>query len=228
VSFHSYAKETLPRVLPRWLYPSLHNLYLEVKIDRIHRRGCREARRYSGQRGVRLHVGCGEVRKPGWVNIDLFGDCELHLDIRRGLPFDDGSAAVIYGEHFFEHLEYVDEARHFLSEAYRVLEPGGLFSLGVPDAEESLRAYAAGDRGFFQRERELWPPYPDWCDTPMHHVNYTFRYGQQHKYAYDLETLARTLSKAGFQDPQRRPFNPELDSEYRRVCTLYVEARKPA
>jgi len=41
---------------------------------------------------------------------------------------------------------------------------------------------------------EWWGP--KWCDTPMHCVNYLFRQGREHKYAYDEETLHRVLHAA--------------------------------
>ena len=40
-----------------------------------------------------------------------------------------------------EHLDYPGQVKSFLKEAYRVLRPGGIFSVGVPDAELSIRAY---------------------------------------------------------------------------------------
>jgi len=59
----------------------------------------------------------------------------------------------------------------------------------------------------------------------MHHVNYLFRQGGEHKYAYDCETLALTLTRAGFREVSRREFDPALDSESRRE-SLFMKARK--
>src|SRR5262249_9555973 len=113
-----------------------------------------------------------------------------------------------------------------LRESYRVLVPGGLFSVAVPDAEVGLIAYATRDEPMFERAHRMrWCP--DWCDTPMHQVNYMFRQGHEHKYAYDCESLARILEHAGFVEANRRDFDPALDSESRRVATLYMDARKP-
>jgi predicted SAM-dependent methyltransferase len=148
----------------------------------------------------------------------------LPTDLRRDLPFSDSTATMVYGEHFFEHLEYPTDTSQFLSEALRILRPNGLLSLGVPDAELALKAYVA---------KETWSSEcvgairPDWCDTPMHCLNYVFRQGNEHKYAYDFETLRRVVEKAGFRDVKRREFNPDLDSEARRIGALYIDARKP-
>jgi len=49
-------------------------------------------------------------------------------------------------------------------------------------------------------------------------------FGQDHLYAYDVETLAARLTSAGFVDIAQRPYDPARDS---RAYTLYVDARKP-
>jgi hypothetical protein len=46
------------------------------------------------------------------------------------------------------------------------------------------------------------------------------------RYAYDFETLRLTIESAGFIEV-KRDFDPTLDTEARRVGTLYAEARKP-
>jgi hypothetical protein len=60
----------------------------------------------------------------------------------------------------------------------------------------------------------------------MHCINYVFRQGNEHKYAYDFETLRDVVEKAGFRDVKRREFNADLDSEARRIGTLYIDAKK--
>ena len=67
---------------------------------------------------------------------------------------------------------------------------------------------------------------PAWCDTPMHCVNYVFRQGCEHKYAYDEETLARVLEGVGFASVSRRSFNPSTDAPNHAVGSLCMVARK--
>ena len=61
----------------------------------------------------------------------------------------------------------------------------------------------------------------------MHSVNYLFRQGTEHKYAYDLETLVRVLEQSGFEKVARREPEAGLDLEGRRSHTLYVDGFKP-
>jgi hypothetical protein len=62
----------------------------------------------------------------------------------------------------------------------------------------------------------------------MDHINYHFRQNTEHKYAWDHETLARKLRQFGFTGVVRREFDPTLDSESRKIGTLYLTALKPA
>jgi hypothetical protein len=61
----------------------------------------------------------------------------------------------------------------------------------------------------------------------MHVVNYVFRQGREHKYAYDEETLRAVLLAAGFEDVRRRPFNQATDAENHVIGSLCMLARKP-
>lgn len=212
------------RALPRGLEEAVGHLLFELWILAKHLRGRLRARRYAGASELRLNLGCGSNVKPGWVNIDLAREADLALDLRKRLPFRDGSCALVYSEHFFEHLVYPGEADLHVREAYRVLRPGGVLSLGVPDAEETLLAYVNRDDEYFRIAKERW--HPSWCKTPMDHVNYAFRQGTQHKYAWDFETLERLLSESGFSEIRRRDFDPVLDSSSRQFGTLYVDAVK--
>lgn len=208
------------------LRKAYRNFLNELAIQRLHRSSLKRLRRFSAGSNLRLNLGCGSNVKVGWINIDLFPkEADLHLDLRENFPFRDESVSFVYCEHFFEHLEYPDQALKFLRESWRVLLPDGIFSVGVPDTELTLNAYITGDEDYFRFVRERW--HPNWCDTRMHHVNYHFRQGTEHKYAYDFETLAQVLEQVGFVSVAKRSFNPDLDSEARRTGTLYVDARKP-
>lgn len=215
--------------LTRGTKRALANLAQEVRLERKHRAGVRRARALAGHKQLKLHLGCGSNRKPGWVNVDLFNpSADIALDLRERLPFDDGSVAEIYSEHVLGHFDYPIDARHLLSECLRVLEPGGVFNIGVPDHQRAYRAYAEKDHEYFGKRRlrsYLLTEEP----TLMHQLNYCIREEGLHKYSYDEETLISVLTGIGFESVVRRPFNPSLHYARRsHVPTVYVEARKPA
>jgi glycosyltransferase involved in cell wall biosynthesis/predicted SAM-dependent methyltransferase len=217
--------EKLTAPLPGGLRDAVRTLFMEISFARMHRRGVRQARAYRTARHLQIHLGCGDNYKPGWVNIDLGKKADVTLDLRRALPFPAEAAAYIYGEHFFEHIDYPQPATLLLHEYYRLLEPGGALSLVVPDMELVLNAYVNGGTEEYYAAQQRW--HPAWCETHMDHINYNFRQDGEHRYAYDFETLSKLLEHAGFVDVRRRAFDPALDRPERRVGSLYVSCKKP-
>jgi predicted SAM-dependent methyltransferase len=211
---------------PEGLRTALRLLRDEIGLYRSHRKGAKKARAYAGRTELRLNIGCGPNRKDGWVNIDIFSpQADLTLDMREPLPFADGSATIIYSEHFFEHLDYPGITKRFLKESYRILKPGGTFSVGVPDTQWPLEAYVGpDDRGYFPFAKAAW--HPAWCETRLEQINYHFRQDGEHRFAYDFETLHHALSEAKFANIRQRAFDGNLDTENRKVGTLYVDAVK--
>jgi SAM-dependent methyltransferase len=221
-------KSSVREAIPRGLWRALHGLREEVNTYRKHRTGLRGAKRYTARRDLKLNIGCGPNYKRGWVNIDLEGTPDLFLDMRERLPFADSSVEFIYSEHFFEHLDFPDDTRRFLSESYRVLKSAGTFRVCVPETSWPLRDYVGvGDGSWLAAcERGEWIR-PAWCKTKLDHVNYHFRQDGEHRYAYDFETLKAALSEAGFDNISQAAFDPKMDDLSRHLGSLYVECVKP-
>lgn len=218
-------KQLLKRHTTNGFRSSLRHVRYEANAFRKHRKGIRNARKFSGQQHLKLHIGCGSKIKKAWINIDLSPQADISLDVREPLPFLENSCSIIYSEHFLEHLDYPEHVDSFLTECYRILEPEGLFSVGVPDTEWPIAEYNRQmSEGYFEIAKERW--HPEWCQTEMEHINYHFRQNDEHRFAYDFKTLAHALSRAGFQKIKRREFDPDLDSEDRKFGTLYVHAVK--
>jgi predicted SAM-dependent methyltransferase len=186
-------------------------------------------RRYRGSQALLVNLGCGAKGLEGWINVDSvrLPGVSCVWDSRRGLPFPDGSVRAIFCEHFLEHIDYDDEAPRLLSDCVRVLEPGGVLRLVVPDAERYVRAYVAEDWSEMRKLRS--------CDrfrTKMEVMNQVFRQGIQHKFAYDYETLAALCRRAGFAKVERMAFGHStiselaIDQPRRAAESLYVEATK--
>jgi len=218
-------KTSVKKLFSAGLWSAIRNLVTEVRLTPLRRRGRRKARAYSGRTQLKLNIGCGPNLKTGWVNIDMLPTVDLPLDMRDPIPLQDGCAALIYTEHFLEHLDYPSDAMRFLSECQRLLQPGGVISIGVPDTRWPLESYAGVKDGeYFRFVKKHF--HPAWCQTPMEHINYHFRQDAEHRFAYDFETLSHALKQAGFGTVRERQFDGALDSEQRRTGTLYVEAAK--
>lgn len=182
----------------------------------------------SRRRGLRIHLASGSNPQPGWVNVDASPKADLRTDLRRGLPLPSGSAAMIFCEHFLDHVSYPHLTSRVLRECHRVLAPGGTLRLVLHDAELLARAYVARDVEFF---RTIGYP-----DRPfIEGLNDMFRFQGFHQFIHDHESLERLLRDAGFQQIVRSSHRgsaiPELNLDYegmdRRVQSMYVEARKP-
>lgn len=218
------AKEFVKARISKGLLEAVNNARTEWRIFRLHRSELRKVGPFLGRLDKKLNLGCGPNPKPGWINIDLFDSgADLRLDLREQWPFADMTISHVYSEHVFEHFELHKEVAHFLSEAHRVLRPGGLFDVGVPDTEWPLRAYRNPADSYWSHVKMIDPA---WCETQLDHINYHFRQGTEHKYAWDYETLAKTLQRFRFIDITRRKFDPALDAESRKM-SLYVTAIKP-
>jgi len=189
--------------------------------------------RLRTQRDLSVNLGSGGKGRPGWVNVELHPhhrDTTLALDIRRQLPFADGSIARILAEHVVEHVDFRHDVPKMVRDWYRVLRPGGVVRVIVPDAERFLRAYASGEPT--EWEGLGWGVLPHDIHTRMHVLNHIFHQEGEHLFGYDFETLKWVLRQAGFQEVVKMSFGKSLDpalaidQENHRPYSLYVEARK--
>lgn len=200
----------------------------ERKIASLHRQGLSKLHKQRLESPVRLNLGCGPHPKVGFLNVDLFPGGDLTLDLRRGLPFRSECCELIFSEHCFEHFDYPEPVTHLFRECLRVLKPGGELRFSVPDTEWPLSNYRDGPEApYFQAcVANSW--HPQHCTTRLEHINYHFRQGTEHRYAYDFETARKILGVTGFIDACVRQFDASLDSKHREVGSLFMYARKPA
>lgn len=177
-------------------------------------------------RGNKLHLGSGTVRLEGWINIDLETKADLNLDLRRGLPFADGAARLVYNEHVIEHIT-VEEGRRCLADWFRVLEPGGVLRVATPDLAYVVERYQ------HDWKDQAWLQLPEYAfiRSRAEMMNVAFRWWG-HQYLYDGEELERRLREAGFGTVRRCGYGespvPELAGlETRPDSKLIMEAVRP-
>jgi predicted SAM-dependent methyltransferase len=92
--------------------------------------------------GRKLHIGA-QVRTEGWEALDAIGGPGVdHVQDARNLgAFADGTFEQIYASHIVEHFDYNQELVLTLREWCRVLVPGGLLCVSVPDLDVLARLF---------------------------------------------------------------------------------------
>jgi predicted SAM-dependent methyltransferase len=236
-SFEQFLMTAFP-FIPRHAY---HPFLSEIRVafTRVLNRPAQVRKLFADRRNLSVNIGPGTSARAGWINVDIFrfNGVNCIYDCRKELPFSDNSVRCIFTEHFFEHIDYLEEAPFFLADCYRVLQPDGVIRIIVPDAEKYVRAYCADG---WEQLAEVRPLRPDHSDvhfgsrfnTKMEVLNAVFRQYFEHKYAYDFPTLELSLKRAGFVDVRKQAFGksflPELciDKADRVSESLYVEAVK--
>ena len=176
-----------------------------------------------------LNLGSGKrgARNLHWINVDgfRFPTVDFCLDLGRKLPFPDSSANGIFCQHVLEHFD-LKKGLAILRECYRVLTPGGVIRLIVPDARKIVSTY-------LHQPNELLKRQDTNTGLPIEALNSYFRQRYEHQFLYDVEMLRYCLINAGFGGITQVGFQiagkmPEivLDDEDYAWESLYMEATK--
>jgi len=195
---------------------------------------------------IRLNLGCGLCAPPGWVNVDGSWNARLAKyptirrvlsrlslvpsgkeeipwsssifihNFRKPLPFRDDSAAVIYASHLLEHL-YMEDGQNLMTECFRVLQPGGVLRVVVPDLRAIVDEYLGKVPSkskepdgkslrpaelFNQRLLMRWP-------TPassnlLYRIYTAWQDFHSHKWMHDEDSLVALFVRAGFEEVERK------------------------
>lgn len=91
---------------------------------------------------MRLNLGCGNRFHKDWINIDFHSSSPgvRAYNLLNGIPLPDNHVEVVYHSHLLEHFT-VNDAQAFLKECARVLKPGGVIRVVVPDLEGIVNIY---------------------------------------------------------------------------------------
>jgi ubiquinone/menaquinone biosynthesis C-methylase UbiE len=193
---------------------------------------------------IRLNLGCGLLTSPDWVNVDgswnarlakhptlrralasvgllaqdkskIPWDSSIFIhDIRKPLPFPDGSATAVYASHVLEHL-YFSEGQQLLRQSFRVLRGGGILRVVVPDLNAIVREYL-GERPFGAlapdmeslrpgdrlNERLLMRSPAPTSANLFYRIYEAWEDFHTHKWMYDADSLSELFRRTGFVEVQ--------------------------
>jgi predicted SAM-dependent methyltransferase len=175
----------------------------------------------------RLNWGCGEHPEPGWLNSDIkdVPGIDIVADVRTGLPLETGSVDYITSIHALPELPYADLVPA-LQELHRVLKPGGVLRLALPDLERGIAAYQRGDADYFH------VPDEDARSIGAKFVTQMIWYGYSRS-LFVPDFVAELLERAGFARVERCAYRetasvwPEIvDLDNRPRESLFMEGHK--
>lgn len=177
---------------------------------------------------MKLHLGCGKRFIPGFVHVDAiaFSHVDHVRDVTDLSCFATGSCDLVYACHIVEHFPRQSVAQ-VLTEWLRVLRPGGVLRIAVPDFEAACDVYA--------RSKDLSLVIGMLCGRQDHQHNF-------HYNIFDFETARRVLESIGFVNVRRwdwrttehagiddfsQAYIPHMDKTNGRLVSLNIECTKP-
>jgi predicted SAM-dependent methyltransferase len=164
-----------------------------------------------------------------------FGRHVMVHDLFEPLPFADNSVACIYAGEVWEHFELPD-ARQLTANCLRVLAPGGVLRVCVPDGPQFWERYlqlvhAQLDKPHAERsaqaiEKHVQLYFNEICTRRMLWGSM----GHTHKWQFDEVQLVELFERTGFEQVARMPLHqsriPDVEQvERSNVCI--VEGVKP-
>lgn len=182
----------------------------------------------EGERKKVLHVGCGpynpkalplDLRTEEWQEVRLDIDPGMNPDILGTITdlraVEDNSVDAVYSSHNLEHI-YDYEVPIALAEFKRVLKPGGLTWLVVPDMQVAAEWVVKGDMDdqplYISPAgpvKALWMFYG--MGTSIHGMPY-----MAHKTGFTANSLQRRLTEAGFDEIQVATGNFNIEAKGRK------------
>jgi ubiquinone/menaquinone biosynthesis C-methylase UbiE len=171
---------------------------------------------------MRINVGCGRHILEGWINCDVARSPKASRDPEilaqaTAIPLPDACADEVMGIHIFEHF-YFWEAPKALAEWHRLLKPGGLLVLEMPDVKKCAKNLISLIDG--EDVKSI-------ASLAMHGIYGDPGYQDPfmcHRWGWTPKTLRKLLSASGFAKIK------EADTQWhaigRKLRDFRMEARK--
>ena len=141
---------------------------------------------------LKLDIGSGYSKKPGYTRLDIDPDCCPDiLSQADKLPIDNDVYDEVYAAHILEHFD-PEETFGVLREWYRVLKVGGILVVKVPDIGWATKAVSDESISWQEYKRILFgadPKANEWM---------------RHKNAFNAAYLQRMLFITRYTDIENR------------------------
>ena len=158
---------------------------------------------FKRRSNIRVHLGCGDEKLPGFINVDwrLTQATDYIIDLNNPWCFGDDSVECFYSNAFFEHL-YRNQRLPHLKRIVRALKPdvGFCCYIGLPYFPNIAKLYLKRGPGVVGKTFDLYNVYRYTHGDPEHRPDYWLM--QLHKSLFDEEELTSLLYEAGLTSCQ--------------------------
>ena len=138
---------------------------------------------------MRLNIGCGNRRLPGYTGVDAIPRPAADIVApAHEVPLPDGCADEVLAVHLVEHV-FAWQVPALFAEWHRLLKPGGHLVLEMPDAMKCARNLIEGRQGKKPDQLSMWGLYGD--DTLRDPY-------MMHKAGWWFDRLRPVVEAAGF------------------------------
>ena len=186
-----------------------------------------------------IQYGCGFSSAKGWRNFDAsptlrferlpvlgklytknenrFPSNVEYGDIVKGLPVEINSCKGVYCSHILEHLS-LNDFRIALKNTYKILKPGGLFRLVLPDLEHCIKQYSnnnSSEAAFLFMQNTLLGY--EYRPKGLKAIIALLFGNSQHFWMWDYKAILLELSNAGFKNVNRAYYNSSEDPYFNGV-----------
>lgn len=164
---------------------------------------------------MKLNIGCGNRRLPGYTGIDAVQRPAADIVApAHDIPLADGCAEEVLAVHLVEH-EFSWRVPALLTEWHRLLAPGGRLVLEMPDVMKCARNLVEGRTGRKPDQLHMWGIFGD--DTLQDPF-------MMHKSGWWFDRLAPVVRAAGFVEVVER--ETQFHPSGRGIRDFRLEARK--
>jgi predicted SAM-dependent methyltransferase len=175
----------------------------------------------------RFHLGCGDTRLDGYVNVDVRSTTatDFTADLNSlDLP-ELRDAECLFSHAFFEHLLRNSRVPHLVAAREALADDGFVCYLGLPDFERIARLYLERGPGVVGPVFDLYNVYRYTHGDPDAVGDWYFE--QLHKSLFDTDEIERLLQDAGY--PSYVSFAYMFPGETVRVSLgfLAMKSRRP-